>query len=67
MMGARRKLNLVYVQGAIAIAAVLGYLAESWWTFLVAFTVLVGAAVYAGEIRPRRSGSRDGSNHAGRP
>jgi hypothetical protein len=43
-MGARQKLN----------AAIAGLIAETWLVFVLVLAVLVGANVYAGEIRPTK-------------
>ena len=40
-MSARTKLNAVAIQGAIAVAAIIGWVCESWIVFLVAAVVLI--------------------------
>ena len=50
-MGARHKLNQAHLLGAVAIAAIVGLLTESWAAFFIAVAVLVGGSIYAGDIR----------------
>ena len=57
-MGARTTLNGIYLSGALAIAAVLGWATESWGVFIVGLAVLIAASVHAGRIRPARRGRR---------
>lgn len=52
MGNARTKLNLAYFDGSLLIAAVLGWIAQSWAVFLAASVVLIGCGLYGGEIRP---------------
>ncbi len=53
-MGAREKLNAAYLNGCLIIAAVVGLASGSWVVFGAVLAVLVGGALYSGEIRPRR-------------
>jgi hypothetical protein len=57
-MGARTTLNSIYLSGALGIAAVLGWATGSWGVFLVSLSVLIGANLHAGRIRPGRRGRR---------
>ena len=50
-MGARQKLNGAYVNGALVVAAVLGLMTGSWTIFIFAGAVLIGIAIYDGDIR----------------
>lgn len=50
-MGAKRKLNGAYFNGAVIVASVIGWLAGSWMAFLAALGMLLVASVMAGEIR----------------
>jgi hypothetical protein len=50
-MGARAKLNSVYLTGSLVIAGVLGAVSESWTVFAVAAVVLVGCSVHDRGIR----------------
>ncbi len=50
-MGAKHKLNETYIVGSIALAGIIGGLAESWIAFFIAAAVLIGAAVYKGDVR----------------
>jgi hypothetical protein len=56
-MGARTRLNQIYIFGCIGIAALIGALSGSWAIFLIAVAITVAACVHAGDIRPR-PGSR---------
>ncbi|MFZ1933919.1 MAG: hypothetical protein WCB27_06825 [Thermoguttaceae bacterium] len=57
-MSARKKLNCLNIVGAITVAAIVGGLIGSWLVFFMAVTLLIGGAIYAGDIRtdsrPRR-------------
>ena len=50
-MGARHKLNQVHLLGAAGVAAVVGLLTQSWAAFFIALALLVGGAIYAGDVR----------------
>jgi hypothetical protein len=50
-MGAREKLNMSYLQGAVVLAAVVGVLTSSWAAFGIALAVLVAGALHDGAIR----------------
>ena len=50
-MGARTKLNQIHLLGAVGIAAIVGVLVQSWVAFFIAVAVLVGGAIYAGDVR----------------
>ena len=53
-MSARTKLNVAAVQGAIVVAALVGWAAGSWAVFLLATAVLIGTAWHSGAIRTGR-------------
>jgi hypothetical protein len=53
-MGARQKLNALYVQGGLILAAIVGVLAGSWVVFALTSAVLIGLGLHGGELRPRR-------------
>ena len=53
-MGARTKLNSVYVLGSLAVAAIIGAVAGSWIVFAIVSAVLIGCSVSDGGIRPTR-------------
>lgn len=57
-MGARDELNKVHLYTAFGVAVVLGLVTGSWVFFALTFAVMVGASLYVGEIRPRRSRRR---------
>lgn len=50
-IGARHKLNVAFVNGALIVAALAGLVFQSWVVFAVVAVVLVGAAIYCGDIR----------------
>lgn len=50
-MGAKRKLNAAYVNGAILSAALVGWLSGSWFLGMVVFAVTLGGSLAAGGIR----------------
>jgi hypothetical protein len=60
-MGARHKLNLAYFHGSLLLAAVAGWLLQSWLMFLVTLVLLVAFNLYANEIRPTRPRRHGGS------
>jgi hypothetical protein len=51
MGNARQKLNIAYLNGSVFVAVVFGAIAESWIVFGITLAVLIGCAVYGGEIR----------------
>jgi hypothetical protein len=51
-LGAKRKLNSLYFQGAVVTAGVAGLLTQSWTVFFVVLALLTAAAVISGNIRP---------------
>ncbi len=51
-MGARQKLNVAFVNGALIVAAVAGFVFKSWAVFVVAAVVLVVGAIHCSDIRP---------------
>ncbi len=55
-MSSRNKLNVAYFNGCLAVAAVLGAVAESWAVFVLAFAALVAGGIAGGDIRPRTRG-----------
>jgi hypothetical protein len=57
-MGASTSLNGIYLSGALAIAAILGWATGFWAVFIIILAVLIAACVHAGTIRPRRRGRR---------
>lgn len=50
-MGARTKLNRAFINGALLIAAVCGYLSQSWTAFWFTAAVLLLLSFGSGEIR----------------
>lgn len=50
-MNARRRLNHGSVLGALGMAAIVGGLAQSWAAFVLVATMLIGGAIYVGDIR----------------
>jgi hypothetical protein len=57
-MGARHKLNQVYVLGAICVAAVIGVLIQSWAAAFIVGAVLIAGSIYAGDVRLNRQRRR---------
>ena len=51
-MGARQKLNAASAAGALAVGGLVGALTGSWLVFFVTAGLLIGASLYAGDIRP---------------
>jgi hypothetical protein len=51
-MGARRKLNAASVNGALAVAALVGGMTGSWVVFGVALAGLLVSGLVGGDIRP---------------
>ena len=51
-MSARQKLNQGYIQGCLAIAALVGVVCQSWVIFGITAAVLIGLSTHSGEIRP---------------
>ena len=52
-MAARQKLNVAFVNGVLIVAAIAGFVFQSWAVFVVTSVVLIGGAIYGGDIRPR--------------
>lgn len=50
-MGAKDKLNMANVQGAVVVAGICGYFFESWDIFIGCVVMLVGMAYTKGNIR----------------
>ena len=55
-MGARQKLNDLYVTGSLAVATAVGLTSGSWFAFLAALGVLLGMGCLGGDVRPARRG-----------
>lgn len=55
-MGARQRLNSLYLAAILVFSAIIGRANESWWVFLVIAGTLIALAAHAGGIRtaPRR-------------
>ena len=51
-MGARQRLNGVYLIGAFFIAAMMGGVTESWAMFFIVSCAVIGAMLVGGDIRP---------------
>jgi hypothetical protein len=50
-MGAKKKLNVAYVNGSLLIAGLAGLAAASWVVFVTVFAISVALNWYAGNIR----------------
>jgi hypothetical protein len=57
-MGARHKLNEAFVNGALIVATIVGFLAESWLVFGLVFGGLFVLKLYSGDIRVNRQRRR---------
>ena len=53
-MGARQKLNIAYLDGSILLAALAGWLTQSWPVFLLTLAALLGLNLYRHQIRPQK-------------
>ncbi len=51
-MAARQKLNVAFVNGALIVAAVAGWVFKSSEVFVATAVVLIAGAVYGGDVRP---------------
>lgn len=51
-MGARQRLNSIYLTGSLILAALVGMMAESWGLFLLVAAVLIALQTHSGNIRP---------------
>jgi hypothetical protein len=58
VLGARTKLNDVYVVGSVALAGIVGIATGSWLVFAVAGASLIAASLDTGNIRPDKGGRR---------
>jgi hypothetical protein len=58
VLGARTKLNEVYVVGSVALAGIVGIATGSWLVFTVAGASLIAASLATGNIRPDKGGRR---------
>jgi hypothetical protein len=52
ILSARTKLNVAFLQGAIVVAALIGYSFQSWTAFFLIAAVLIVLAMYGRDIRP---------------
>jgi H+/gluconate symporter-like permease len=50
-VGAREKLNLIHILGAIGIAGALGFVTGSWTVAAITAVVIVGLSLDEGDIR----------------
>lgn len=64
-MNARKKLNAGYFNGSVFVAALIGWLAQSWTVFFLALAVLLALNIYFDEIRPAQPNprGREGRSH----
>jgi len=51
-MGARQRLNSIYLTGMLTLAALVGMLTESWGLFLLVGLALIALQTHSGNIRP---------------
>ena len=57
-MGARQKLNNIYVTIALIVAALAGLLTQSTFVFCIALVLLIITNIDSGAIRPNKRGRR---------
>jgi hypothetical protein len=55
-VGARQKLNGAFVGGSLIIAAIAGFVTQSFVVFLISAIALIGLNFYTGDIRPGKRG-----------
>jgi hypothetical protein len=53
-MSIRRKLNMAYLSGSIAIAGAFGLMAESWWLFAIVLVALLAFRCYERIVQPNK-------------
>jgi hypothetical protein len=53
-MFARTKLNVAAINGAILVAALVGWVFHSWPVFLLTAIAMIALGLHAGHIRPGR-------------
>ena len=57
-MGARQKLNAGYFNGAVLLAAAVGWFGQSWVVFVVVLAAVLVSSTLAQDIRLRGRGGR---------
>lgn len=58
-MGARQRLNSLYLLSILIVSALIGVALQSWGLFIIVALTLIAILVHGGNIRlQRRSGSR---------
>jgi hypothetical protein len=55
-VGARKKLNGAFIGGSLIIAAIAGFLTQSFVVFLIGAVVLIAFNFYTGDIRTGKRG-----------
>jgi hypothetical protein len=50
-MGAKQKLNMANINGAVVMAALMGCATGSWFVFVLVLVVLLASAIGEGNIR----------------
>ena len=56
IVGARKKLNGAFLCGSLIIAAIAGFVTQSFAVFLFGAVLLVALNLYTGDIRPGKRG-----------
>ncbi len=51
-MGARQRLNSLYLLAILIVAAIIGGSAQSWLLFLISAAVMTVLMIHGGDIRP---------------
>ena len=54
ILGARHKLNSIYFCGSVAVAGIIGAVADSWMVFFIAAGLLIAGSLSDGGIRPNK-------------
>jgi hypothetical protein len=58
LMGARHKLNQIYILIAMATSATIGLMFESWLAFFGTLAAMISLNLHSGDIRPNSGGRR---------
>lgn len=62
-MGARQRLNSLYLLNILIVSALIGITLQSWGIFIGVALILIVILVHGGDIRPQRRGARRSRRH----
>lgn len=62
-MGARQRLNSLYLLNILIVSALIGITLQSWGIFIGVALILIVILVHGGDIRPQRRGARRPRRH----